>query len=241
MTRAERIRAALRGEETDRPPFAVWQTLRPTLNRGAEFVEAVLEFHAAAESDLLKVPAADLEDVAEILRWKRDDAPVVATVPADGNRAEWARCAINEIGCAGVFFPIRDTIAGDEADVLEAASGGWCSIVHWHGAWLSRAGETAQIVSWGDRTYGPTLAEGRGLTGRCIVGGLNERRFAGYSPAQLEAEAADALRQTNNGRGLILAPGCALPLGTPLQKARGLAEFVRKQENERVRNVCSNL
>ena len=244
MTRAERLRVTLRGEETDRPAFAVWQTFRPSLKSGPAFVEAILAFQSVAQSDLMKIPPAAFEDLATIRRYVTDDTPIIATIAADSD-AEWGRIAVEEIGCVGVFVPIRDNIAANAAKIFAAASGGWCNILHLHGAadWEAARSlrEVAHVVSWNDKAVGPTLGEGRQRAGRCVMGGLNKRRFAGYSSAQIESECADALRETNGGRGLILAPGCALPLGTPQNSVRELAMFVRKQENERVRNVCRNL
>jgi uroporphyrinogen decarboxylase len=47
------------------------------------------------------------------------------------------------------------------------------------------------------------------------MGGVNERRIGGATPEDVEREIADALQQTNGGRGLIVAPGCTVPTETP--------------------------
>jgi uroporphyrinogen decarboxylase len=68
------------------------------------------------------------------------------------------------------------------------------------------------VVSWSVHNQGnPTLAEGRAIGGRAVMGGLGQRGSLLYGPpGEVEAEARRAVAETG-GRGLLLAPGCSVP------------------------------
>jgi uroporphyrinogen decarboxylase len=70
----------------------------------------------------------------------------------------------------------------------------------------------AQVVSWSIHNQGnPSLAEGRKVSGRAVMGGLGQRGSLLYGPPpEVEAEARRAVAETG-GRGLLLAPGCSVP------------------------------
>ena len=82
----------------------------------------------------------------------------------------------------------------------------------------------AQVVSWSIHNQGnPSLAEGRKLSGRAVMGGLGQRASLVYGPPpEVEAEARRAVAETG-GRGLLLAPGCSVP---PRAKDINLAAMV---------------
>jgi uroporphyrinogen decarboxylase len=140
--------------------------------------------------------------------------------------------SVVENGCAGIFLAISGADEGTmPADryreqflpldrlVLSGAVDGWCNIVHLHGDdlhfdMLLPLVEQAHAVSWSDRAAGPSLSQARARTGKCLVGGVNERLIGGYTPEQVRAEVADAVSQVN-GRGILIAPGCAVPTETP--------------------------
>jgi uroporphyrinogen decarboxylase len=70
----------------------------------------------------------------------------------------------------------------------------------------------AQVISWSVHNQGnPSLAQGREMSGRPVMGGLGQRASLLYGPpAEVEAEARNAVEETG-GRGLLLAPGCSVP------------------------------
>jgi uroporphyrinogen decarboxylase len=77
------------------------------------------------------------------------------------------------------------------------------------------AGLPVHAINWHDRLTAPALAEARRRTARALVGGLNEGdTLRRASAAAAAAEVRDAIRQAA-GTGLIVAPGCALPLDVP--------------------------
>lgn len=153
--------------------------------------------------------------------------------------AGYAKAAVEDAGCAGIFLAVsgadsatmpaeryQATFLALDRLALSGAVSGWCNIVHLHGEdlhfdTLLPLVEQASAVSWSDRAAGPTLAEARAKTGRCLVGGVNERLIAGYAPEQVRAEIADAAAQ---GPGIIIAPGCAVPTETPPANLRAFSE-----------------
>ncbi len=81
-----------------------------------------------------------------------------------------------------------------------------------------------QVISWSIHNQGnPSLAEGRKVSGRAVMGGLGQRASLLYGPPpEVEAEARQAVAETG-GRGLLLAPGCSVP---PRAKDVNLAAMV---------------
>lgn len=135
-----------------------------------------------------------------------------------------------EAGAAGVFYAIsgyaskdavpeavyRDLILPGDLSVLNRLpKHAWFNVVHLCGSnlhfGLSRE-LPAQVVSWSIHNQGnPTLAEGRKISGKAVMGGLGQRATLLYGPPpNVEAEARKAVGETG-GLGLLLAPGCSVP------------------------------
>ena len=133
-------------------------------------------------------------------------------------------------GAAGVFYAIsgytskdampesvyRELVLPLDVSVLERLPReAWFNAVHTCGSnlqfGLSRD-LPAQVISWSVHNQGnPTLAEGRTISGRAVMGGVGQRGSLLYGPpAEVEAEARRAIAETG-GRGLLLAPGCSVP------------------------------
>ncbi len=135
-----------------------------------------------------------------------------------------------EAGAAGVFYAIsgyagrkvmaedvyRDLVLPFDLQVLSALpKNAWFNVVHLCGSHLNFALSRdlpVQAVSWSVHNQGnPSLAEGREIAGRAVMGGLSQRATLVYGPpARIEAEARAAVSETG-GRGLLLAPGCSVP------------------------------
>ncbi len=135
-----------------------------------------------------------------------------------------------EAGAAGIFYAIsgyagrgvmpeavyRELALPYDVDVLSRLPAeAWFNVVHLCGSNLNfgLAREMpAQVVSWSIHNQGnPSLAEGRKLTDRAVMGGLGQRASLLYGPpAEVAAEARRAVAETG-GRGLLLAPGCSVP------------------------------
>ncbi len=147
-----------------------------------------------------------------------------------------------EAGSAGIFYAIsgysgrgvmpesvyRELVLPYDLSVLRRLpAGAWFNALHLCGSNLNfgLAREMpAQVVSWSIHNQGnPSLAEGKKLSGRAVMGGLGQRASLLYGPpAEVEAEARRAVAETG-GRGLLVAPGCSVP---PRAKDVNLAAMV---------------
>ena len=168
-------------------------------------------------------------DRETFLRHVESDAAAVhggLRAIAENLRASFAQ--VIEAGADGVFFSVQDastSVLGEaqfrefgrpyDFMALEGAANGWLNTLHVHGErdlrfdWI--LDYPVQVLSWSDRLAGPTLAEARRLTDKCLMGGWNERGALATGPAEaIRAEAEDAVAQTG-GRKLILANGCSVP------------------------------
>jgi uroporphyrinogen decarboxylase len=116
--------------------------------------------------------------------------------------------------------------------VLEAVAGRPAFVLlHIHGRDIYFDQLTAlpvAAVNWHDRLTRPTLGEAAGRFRGALVGGLAEwTTLRSGPPAAVAAEVEDALRQTG-GRGLIVAPGCVLPLDTPEAHLQAVVDAVKR-------------
>lgn len=146
-----------------------------------------------------------------------------------GALVEFSRHSVGA-GAAGIFYAIsgyasRDAMAEnvyrelllpyDVSVLQQLPSESWFNVVHLCGSNLNFAlarDMPVQVVSWSIHNQGnPSLAEGRKLCGRAVMGGLGQRASLLYGPPpEVEAEARRAVADTG-GRGLLLAPGCSVP------------------------------
>jgi uroporphyrinogen decarboxylase len=168
---------------------------------------------------------------SRVLRELRKHPEVVAPV-LDGiaeELVEFSRRSI-DAGAAGVFYAIsgyagrkvlaeevyRDLVLPYDLTVLDALPrSAWFNVVHLCGSNLNFAlarDLPAQAVSWSIHNQGnPSLAEGREISGRAVMGGLSQRGTLVYGPdSKIEAETRAAIEVTG-GRGLLIAPGCSVP------------------------------
>ena len=103
--------------------------------------------------------------------------------------------------------------------VLEAAKGrSWFNILHVHGEkgmFDQVLDYPVQALNYHDREAGPSLAEMRKKTKKCLVGGIGHTTtLVRGTPADVDAQVRDAWRQVDR-RGLILGPGCVGSLESP--------------------------
>jgi len=147
---------------------------------------------------------------------------------ADG-LVEFSRRSV-EAGAAGVFYAIsgyagrgvmkeeayRDLVLPyDEAVLNELPKAAWFNVLHMCGSNLNFAlarDLPTHAVSWSIHNQGnPSLAEGREIAGRAVMGGLSQRSSLIYGPeSKIEEEVRAAIEDTG-GRGLLIAPGCSVP------------------------------
>jgi uroporphyrinogen decarboxylase len=141
--------------------------------------------------------------------------------------ANYARALIAH-GADGIYLALSgaaaDTMPVDEyrrhfldydRQVLAAASGGAYNVVHQHGQGiypeLGLGLNGYAIYSWSDRQEGnPDIQHMRARTDRCLMAGVDESTFARVTPAEIAVQVREALL-ASEGRGIIIAPGCAVP------------------------------
>lgn len=109
----------------------------------------------------------------------------------------------------------REHFLAYDQQVLDAASGGTTIVTHQHGQGiypdLVLGLKGWHIYSWSDRVAGnPGIREIAAKTARCIMAGIDETTFGNVSPAEVTAQAKEAL-EAAKGHAFILAPGCAVP------------------------------
>jgi uroporphyrinogen decarboxylase len=135
-----------------------------------------------------------------------------------------------EAGAAGIFYAIsgyagrgvmkedayRDLVLPYDVAVLnELPKEAWFTVLHMCGSNLNFAlarDLPTHAVSWSIHNQGnPSLAEGREIAGRAVMGGLSQRSSLIYGPeSKIEEEVRAAIEDTG-GRGLLIAPGCSVP------------------------------
>ncbi len=142
---------------------------------------------------------------------------------------EFSRRSV-EAGAAGVFYAIshlatpdampeevyRELLYPMDLRILEALpEQAWFNAVHLCGGrqlmYLART-LPVKAVSYSIHSRGnPSLAEARRLTGRAVMGGLEQRRALAGGPVEEIRRQARAAIDDTRGRGLLLAPGCSVP------------------------------
>jgi len=92
------------------------------------------------------------------------------------------------------------------------------TIIHCHGDRLMfdrLARLPGHAWNWDDRATPPSLGAGRAQVPGAVIGGLDQwKTLRDGTAEQAAGEARDAVAQTD-GTGLIVGPGCVLPMNTP--------------------------
>ncbi|MGH7903337.1 MAG: uroporphyrinogen decarboxylase family protein [Candidatus Dormibacteraceae bacterium] len=146
-------------------------------------------------------------------------------------------------GAAGVFYAVSGYASADvmpldeyravalphDLRILSALpSDAWCNVLHLCGSRLHfeiAAEVPAQAVSWSIANPGnPTLAEGREISGKAVLGGLGHKTtLVSGSADEIAAEVRAAIEDTG-GRGLLIGPGCSVSPWAPVANLARLAE-----------------
>ena len=159
------------------------------------------------------------------------DAVVPALEAISETVSRYAGAAI-EAGAEGLFFATQaatpDAFTREEHDrfdliyvrrALRFVQGrSRFTMLHAHGdhPYLDAFdGQPIHALNWHDRTTAPDLATAARRFSVALVGGLNQQQtLRKGTPPAAAAEVHDAIAQTS-GVGLIVAPGCVLPLDAP--------------------------
>jgi len=154
--------------------------------------------------------------------------------------------AVIEAGGDGVFFATQtgspDVMSkGDVAqfgllyarralDGLTAKSAFTLLHIHGKGIYFDEllAALPVHAVNWHDRLTPPALADAQRQFAGAVVGGLNElQTLRSGLVTDIVAEVDDAIRQTR-GLGVMVAPGCVLPLDVPDEHLEAVVTAVKR-------------
>lgn len=114
--------------------------------------------------------------------------------------------------------------------VLDAAQGETVSVLHIHGEniyfdLLLPLTAKAHVLSWSNRITAPSIPEARLKYTGCIMAGVDEVNIKSLTKEQVKQQVRETIGQTR-GRGIIVAPGCAVPTDTPPELLLAIREAV---------------
>ncbi len=151
--------------------------------------------------------------------------------------------AVREAGADGLFYSLNWAVAAAaggledrefralveplDARVLAAAEG-MVRIGHVHGVNLDfgRVRDyPVEAFNWSHHRTAPTLAEARALTGRALIGGIDEAVFSGQTLGEAELGLRRAVAEAGRA-GLLIGPGCTVPPDTPRRLLEGVRRLV---------------
>src|SRR5438876_111775 len=227
VTGRQRVEAALAMDVADRPPVAAWgHTYREEWSPEA-LAAITVERARRLGWDFVKFqPRASCfaEAFGSVYHPSGHALDRIAAGLLDFSRRSV------EAGAAGIFYAIsgyagrnvmredlyRDLVLPYDLAVLRARpKEAWFNVLHLCGSNLNfglARDLPSRVVSWSIHNQGnPSLAQGREIAGRAVMGGLSQRATLVYGPPpKIEEEARRAVEETG-GRGLLLAPGCSVP------------------------------
>ncbi|CCF84654.1 uroporphyrinogen decarboxylase family protein [Nitrolancea hollandica] len=136
------------------------------------------------------------------------------------------QCARHDLLSSGEF---QEFGARYDLPVIEAAEGSRFTLLHIHGFEimfdeLSRY--PVHALNWHDRRASPSLTEGRAASGKCVAGGIDDQAIVISSATEAAGQAKDALTATGGWR-VMLAPGCVIPVATPLENIAAIVQTTR--------------
>lgn len=156
--------------------------------------------------------------------------------------AGYAKRAV-EAGAAGIFLSLGgasdDVMSPAEYEVwgrpfdlgiLEAVSDAPFNVLHIHGTRIhfdSLLDYPVAAISWSHAFAGPSLKEGRALSGRTVMGAIDESTASHVSAPEIGQQVIEAITEVGT-RGLIVAPGCSVPTDTPERNLRAVKAAINK-------------
>jgi uroporphyrinogen decarboxylase len=146
-----------------------------------------------------------------------------------------------QTGIDGIFYAVQHAQYGQltEAEfdefsrpydlrVLEGSHSLWLNLLHLHGQdvmFKSVSDYPVQIINWHDRLTWPNLSEARAEFKGALCGGLSQWEVMNLgTPAEVEAEARDAVAATHGDR-FLLGTGCVLPITAPYGNIMAVRKF----------------
>ena len=144
-------------------------------------------------------------------------------------------------GAAGIFLSLGaatdDVMSREEYQVwgrpfdlkvLNAVRDARFNVLHIHGSRIhfdSVADYPVTAFNWSHFATAPTLTEGHSISGKAVMGGINEATASHLSAPEIARQVADSLAAFPQ-RGLLLTPGCSIPTDTPVRNMRAVKTAV---------------
>ncbi len=183
--------------------------------------------------------------MAQLLR-EAPEAMVRALEVVAESTANFARHCL-AAGADGVYLSVRDDwvdapengagtydrlVRPGDLKILDAVRQGTFNMLHVCGKALHFkrfAGYPVQVLSWADRSAGPSIADAAAWVRPALCAGLdNLGTMVTGSPEDCAAELADALEQAGD-RPIIVAPGCTFdPEGVPAANLHAIRQGVER-------------
>jgi uroporphyrinogen decarboxylase len=105
----------------------------------------------------------------------------------------------------------------------------WLLLLHLHGQspYMDLADRyPVDAVSWEDRETTPSIGEARAQTSRCLVGGVGRRNpLVDGTAEQIGTQVRRTIMEVSDS-GLIVAPGCTIPVSVSRENLHALREAV---------------
>ncbi len=238
-----------------------WRRITPVpINRGmiAQVVEAVGLVHdqIGASVPLLQTIFSPLTTAMKLSNGRVIDhlrerpAIVHAALQAiTGVTREIVTASLHR-GASGIFFATQcarhDLLSSAEFQefgarydlpVIAAAEESRFTLLHIHGFEImfdELSQYPVHALNWHDRRASPSLTEGQATSGKCVAGGIDDQAIEASSAEEAAGQARDALTATG-GWPMMLAPGCVIPVATPLENVAAIVQAARAFSPDRTR------
>ncbi|HSE97857.1 MAG TPA: uroporphyrinogen decarboxylase family protein, partial [Blastocatellia bacterium] len=178
-------------------------------------------------------------------RQRHPDALLSAMEAIADSLAFYAKEAVAR-GAAGIFLSLgaasHDVMSEKEyaewgrpfdLKVLEAVRDAPFNVLHIHGSNIhfeSLLDYPVSAINWSHYHTAPSLIEGRRLSGKTVMGGIDETRAAHLSAPEIAEQVLSTLNESGT-RNLIIAPGCSVPTDTPERNLRAIRDGLFRIQN----------
>jgi uroporphyrinogen decarboxylase len=150
---------------------------------------------------------------------------------------------VRKRGAAGTFLSLGaatdDVMTSDEYDmwgrpfdlrILEAIREAPFNVLHIHGKRIhfnSVMDYPVAALNWSHFATAPSLTSGKTLSGKTVLGGIDEATASHVSAPEIGEQVNAAIREIGT-RGLIVTPGCSIPTDTREQSLRQVKAAVER-------------
>jgi uroporphyrinogen decarboxylase len=156
--------------------------------------------------------------------------------------ASYAKEALKR-GAAGIFLSLGaasdDVMVANEYDIfgrpfdlkiIDAVRDASFNVLHIHGKRIhfnSVKDFPVHALNWSHFATAPTLQDGKKLSGKSVLGGVDEATASHVSAPEIGEQVEEAIREVGT-RGLIITPGCSVPTDTREQSLRRIKAAVER-------------